>query len=222
MAKIRKKTLALWVALLLTNAFFLVVPRAGYQSVVVHHSASEISDFRSIRRDHQARGWFEIAYHFVLSNGSTDVPRSHLHPTRRYVLGIWSVATRSVRFNFTALHLCVVGNFENSAVPGDLRLALGHALAEIQSRHDIPAEKIFIHRDCSATACPGRFIDRDRLVLWARKGPSADPTVKAQHHRVLDRFHLTKGWYVVLWVLVNLLLLSTLYKGSRSASPFKP
>lgn len=222
MVKVRKRTLGLWVALLLTNALFLAVPRANYQSVVVHHSASDISDYRSIRKDHHARGWFEIAYHFVLSNGSTAIPRSHLYPTRRYFFGIWSVATRSPRFNMTALHLCVVGNFEDSAVPGDLRLALGHALAEIQARHDIPADELFIHRDCSATACPGQYIDRDRLVLWVQQSQSADPLIKAQHLRALDRFHLTKEWYVVLWVLMNLLLLWILFKMDWSVWPNKP
>ncbi|MEM1177451.1 MAG: peptidoglycan recognition family protein [Acidobacteriota bacterium] len=190
------------------NLIFLALPAGRYDAVVVHHAAAETSDYRSIRRAHHGRGWWEIGYHFVLSNGSTDIPFGHLYATRRYALGLWSVATRSPRFNLTALHLCAVGNYETAPVPGRLQGALGHALQEIMRRHRIPPERILLHRDCSASACPGQHIDRDKLVAWARAGDGVAPEIKAQHRKALDRPRLSGATYGLVWGAVNLGTLS--------------
>ncbi|MEM9555337.1 MAG: peptidoglycan recognition family protein [Acidobacteriota bacterium] len=193
-----------WLLLLALNALFLWAPWGTYQAVVVHHTASSVGDAASIRRAHWQRGWAEVAYHAVLANGSTAVPRGHLEPTWRYRLGLWSVATRSPRFNVGALHLVVVGNYEDAPMPEDLQRALGHALREIIARHRIADDAILLHRDCSATACPGRFVDRGRLVAWTRRGDEAPATVRAQHARALASPHLPPLWYCVAWLLANL------------------
>ncbi len=93
----------------LLNTLWLALPKGNYQGIVIHHSAGS-GDYRGIRRAHLARGWFEIGYHFVLSNGSTDIPEGYLWPAWRYRLGLWSVATRNWRQNRSAIHLCVVGD----------------------------------------------------------------------------------------------------------------
>ncbi|MEM9597234.1 MAG: N-acetylmuramoyl-L-alanine amidase [Acidobacteriota bacterium] len=189
---------------LVLNGLFALAPWGTYRAVVVHHSASQVADHHTIRRAHFARGWFETAYHLVLSNGSTGVPFGHLHPTLRYRLGLWSVATKSPRHNLTALHLVVVGNYEDGPMPGPLQDAVGHALGEILKRHRIPEDAVLLHRDCSATACPGRHVDRDRLVAWSRRGPSAPADLRAQHRRALGRLRLPPLGYGLAWTLANL------------------
>ena len=162
-----------------------ILPKVRYQSIVVHHTAGQVGDLESIRRQHYARGWFETAYHLVLSNGSTAVPLGHLQPTLRYRLGLWSVATRNPRANTTALHLCIVGNYEAGPLPERLEGPVGHAVRMLQRKHRIPNDKILLHRDCSQTACPGKNVTRERVVHWAQKAPSCPPEIRAQHRRTL-------------------------------------
>ena len=201
-----RRIVGLIVVLVMVNGLFVVLPRARYRAIVVHHSAGDHGDHRSIRRAHLARGWFETAYHLVLSNGSTDVPFGHLYPTWRYRLGLWSVATRSPRHNVGALHLCVVGNFDPAAPGPRLQAALGHAIRRLQARHAIPDERILLHRDCSATVCPGREITRERLVAWARASREAPAAIREQHRRAVGG-----PWSLgrlAIWSGVHLLLLA--------------
>lgn len=56
-----------------------------FDSIVVHHTASEVDNLASIRAFHvQKHGWREAGYHLILSNGSTDVPLGYLEATSRY------------------------------------------------------------------------------------------------------------------------------------------
>ena len=212
------RTCFLVLLLLAINAAFVIAPRASYRAIVIHHSASDVGDLHSIRRSHLARGWFEIGYHFVLSNGSTAVPAGHLYPTRRYKFGTWSVATSNPRFNLTALHLCVVGNFEKAPMPAQLQTATGHALRQLQERHGIGDDQIFLHRDCNATVCPGKHVDRASLIAWADRASSLSTDVQAQHRQALDRFRLSATWFNGLWLLVNLPLFSMFYRSSRRST----
>ncbi len=194
-------------ALLLFNTVFFALPRGGYQQIVIHHSAGQHGDFRTIRRSHLARGWFEIGYHFVLSNGSTEVEAGHLEPTWRYRLGIWSVATRSWRHNHSALHLCVVGNFEERVVPTSLQLSLGHAVRALQQAHHIADQQILLHRDCSPTACPGQFITAARVVDWAKQSTSSPAATQNQHRAAINSWRLSSWVYLLLWVICHGLLI---------------
>lgn len=173
-------------ALIAGNLLFLAVPGLRYRAIVVHHTASRIGDFRDVRRYHHARGWFEIAYHFVLSNGSTDVGLGHLEPTWRYRLGLWSTATRSWA-NLTALHVCIVGNYEETDFPKALEGPAGHAIRELQEKYGIPDDRILLHRDCGRTACPGKNLTRERILAWTRKASECPPEVRAQHLRAIGR-----------------------------------
>lgn len=219
MVRITFRSAGLLGLLLLLNISFIAWPRVRYGSIVVHHTASDHGDYQTVRRAHHARGWAEIAYHAVLSNGSTDVPFGHLYPTWRYRLGLWSVATRSLRFNVRALHLCVVGNFEQSAPSARMQGALGHALSELIARHGISRSRIYLHRDCSATACPGRYIDRDKLALWLDHGQAATPEIKAQHRAALGRlggrFRGSSLVFAAFWLTLNAALLLALVRHSR-------
>ena len=115
-------------------------------SIVIHHTASTVDNYESIRKAHLRRGWSDAAYHLILSNGSTEVPLGHLESTWRHRLSLFSVATRSKTCNVAGLHLAVVGNFETGEVPVELRPALAHAVTSLQRRYGIPDDRIFLHR----------------------------------------------------------------------------
>ena len=202
---------AILALLVLGNLLFLALPRADYDAIVVHHSAGRSGDFRDIRRAHRARGWFEIAYHFVLSNGSTKIGAGHLEATLRYRLGLWSTATTDWRCNLSALHLCVVGNYETEALPTALEAALGHAVGSLQQRFEIPDGQIFLHRDCNPTACPGKNITRPQLVAWAAAG-GGSAELRRQHREAIESPILTPLSYGTAWALLNLLSLFALLR----------
>lgn len=191
-----------WIAV---NVLFLVLPRVRYRAIVVHHTASQSGDFRSVRRHHLSRGWLEIAYHFVLSNGSTDIGLGHLEPTWRYRLGLWSAGTKSRRANLTALHVCIVGNYEETELPKALEGPVGHAIRALQEKHGIPDDRILLHRDCGRTACPGKNVTRERILAWTRKASDCPPEVRAQHLRAIGRA-FSGGWLLSNVLLAGLVL----------------
>lgn len=193
---------------LFANAALLSMPRGQYREIVVHHTASAHDDLASIRRAHLQRGWLEAAYHLVLSNGSAGRPLGSLEASWRYRLGLWSPATRSPRHNLRAVHLCVVGNYETADVPRSVQLALGHAVAALQERHGISNARVALHRECSATACPGRYLTRERLMAWKGESATVSPEIAADHRNALARGALAGPlWWALaaagnaLWLL---------------------
>lgn len=148
--------------LALAGAFLL--PPNRYQYLVVHHTASAKGSLAGVRRAHWARGWFDAGYHLILANGTQGVTAGTLQPSLRYRLGCHAVATRSPRHNILGLHLSVVGNYDKQPMSPAMRANLAHALTLLAERYHIPPNRILLHRDCSATACPGRFVDRTNLV----------------------------------------------------------
>ena len=182
-AKSKYKLIPLAIILALLNAaLFLLLPRYRFASIVIHHSASEVDDYQSIKAFHQKRGWQDAAYHLVLSNGSTEVPLGHLEATGRYRFLAYSLATRSPIHNVTGVHLCIVGNYSQHKLPGRLRPVLAHAIAALQDRYHIPDNKILFHRDCSQSECPGRKLRKADVLKWARTLASKCPPATARQH----------------------------------------
>ena len=212
---ILRRRVPIVITLLCLNTLCLWRPWGSYDFLVIHHSASAVGDYSDIRRVHRARGWFEIAYHLVLSNGSTDTPHGHLFPTYRYRLGLWSTATRSRRHNLRGLHLCIIGDFEKNEVPTDLGIALGHAVGELQRRHSLPDTNILLHRECSPTACPGSNITTPKIKEWVALSESLPEEIRVQHKQVLSKPRTDRGIVIAGWLALNLLLLRALMASSR-------
>lgn len=181
------KVFHLWlVTFLIALAAALYVPTNRYHYLVVHHTAADTGSLASVRRAHWARRWFDAGYHLILANGTNGVAAGTLEPSLRYRLGCHAVATRSPRHNTLGLHVSVVGNYDQHAMPAAMRANLAHALTLLAERYDIAPDKILLHRDCSATACPGRFVDRaDVVANLARDAAAIAPAVAARQRSVL-------------------------------------
>lgn len=202
-----------WLIFLLIACFCAwLLPRARYRTIVIHHTASQSDSLASIRRAHGARGWYDIGYHLVLANGQAGVPAGHLEVGARYRWGGYSVATRNKWCNVTALHLTLVGNYENAPFPRHLQPALANAVRTLCRRYGIDPANIHLHRDCSATACPGRHIDRDAIQRWLKTDPEAVPqALAAQHERALRQTLVAPlpiglsvfGLEIALWSIVR-------------------
>ena len=126
-------------------------PSAGAQktidAVVLHHRAGA-GDVQSIHRDHLARGWWGIGYHYYIRRDG----------------GIWrgrpeqwcgSHAGASNGYNSHSLGICFEGNFEREH-PTGAQLAAGRELiCDLRARH--PIREVLLHRQIAATVCPGRY-----------------------------------------------------------------
>ena len=160
-----------------------------FDALVIHHSASETDNYESIRTYHLAeRGWSDAAYHLILSNGSTgEIPFGHLEATGRFRELSRSVATRSPWYNRHAIHLCVIGDYENRAFPNALRAPLAHAVRLLQRRFGIADHDVLFHRECSPSKCPGRHLNKIELHQWLLEEAGQCPDdIRGQQSRTIQ------------------------------------
>ncbi len=219
---------------LLNGAIWALLPRYRFNAIVLHHSASWQDNYESIRNFHRARApnIRDAAYHLILSNGSTKVPLGHLEATGRYRNLSYSMATRNRSANLRALHICVIGNYDQRTVPEDLQPVIGSVLQALSRRFSIARENIRFHRDVSPSACPGRYITREKINLWIdQKAATCPPAIRAQHSKVIADFAmwpralriqaalaaLSVG-VVVLWLSISFLLNRRRFKPAAKTS----
>lgn len=128
--------------------------------IVVHCNGYPERTAKDIDRVHKARGWDGIGYHWVLEES-----------------GLWhrgrpeSVAGAGVRgLNKRAIHVCVIGDFNDQHLSHLMRFQLLSKLAELQSSYQ--KARVIGHREVNShlaprfhtrKSCPGRNIDLDEL-----------------------------------------------------------
>jgi hypothetical protein len=176
------------VIFIILAGFWLLGERLRFSAIVIHHSASAVDNYRSIAAYHlKEKGWRDAAYHLILSNGSTDIPLGFLEATNRYRYLSHSTATKNAYYNLRALHICVVGDYDQQEMPDRLKAALADVLRQLQKKYGIADERIMFHRDCSSSQCPGRFITKDRLEQWLAADTSKPDSLRNQHRQVIGR-----------------------------------
>ena len=187
--------------------------RHRYRYIVVHHTASTRDNYASIKRLHRRRlQQRDAAYHLILSNGSTSVPRGYLEATGRYRHLSYGAATRNYRYNLMGIQFCIVGDFERRTPDDDLAAAAGNALRLLMHRYHIPLSRVVLHRDVSATKCPGRHVTRRDVAHWVRDlADRCPPGVQNQQRRVVEACGFTwhtlpRRWRAILGLLDLLVL----------------
>jgi N-acetylmuramoyl-L-alanine amidase len=138
--------------------------RKSTKHLVLHCSATRPAmdvGAADIRRWHQAQGWRDIGYHYVIRrNGRVEKGRSEQ-----------SVGAHVARYNSASLGICLVGGVKQNdfTVPEDnftpeQWASLRELLAVLVRKY--PSAKVIGHRDFPGVnkACPS-FDARD----WARK-----------------------------------------------------
>ncbi len=122
--------------------------------IVLHHSATTdgrvLRDFEAIKREHLARGYRDIGYHWVIErvNGClVAIPGRSEEEVGAHCTGR----------NQDGIGVCVVGNFEREIPAADLYSFVAAKCRDIMARH--PIREIGGHRDYMATACPGKNFD---------------------------------------------------------------
>lgn len=132
--------------------------RHRIKRMTVHHSAVILGDnadapahIRSHQRSHQARGWPDLAYHFVIDrNGNVYEGRP-----------LWAVPDTATDYDPTG-HFTVMceGNFQEQRPSRAQVDALVDVLAWASERFDVAPRTISGHQDHASTACPGSRLQR--------------------------------------------------------------
>lgn len=210
------RLIPLFIVLCLLNwAAYHYLVSHRFDAVVLHHSASWQDNYHSIRNFHmkQASGIKDARYHLIMSNGRAGLPLGHLEATGRYRHLGYSLATRNRLYNLKAVHVCVIGNYDQRPVPGEMQPAIGHALKTISEKYQIPVDRIVFHRDVGKTVCPGRYITRQKVQNWINSASNKlAPEVKIQQRAVIDHAGYSL-WtlpriFVVVMVLVSMIVLA--------------
>jgi GT2 family glycosyltransferase len=117
--------------------------------IVIHHSATdELCSVTKIRQAHLDRGWDDIGYHWLIDQQGFLHKGRPDHIPGAHVLG----------FNERSLGICVIGNFDLSAISDAAFETLGNFLCILCVKYAIPVENIIGHNDApnaSSTDCPG-------------------------------------------------------------------
>lgn len=136
------------------------VPTAAarpWKWIVIHHSATPVGGAARFNKEHVAKGWDELGYHFVIGNG-TDTGNGVIEVGSRWIKQKQGAHCKTAdnRFNDFGIGICLVGNFDQGR-PSEAQLrSLAKLVAYLQQAYRVPAKEIIGHGDAKATECPGR------------------------------------------------------------------
>ena len=134
--------------------------RGPLRALVLHHTAiadgsldsgrleAEATYMRRLEKLHLKRGWWAIGYHFVIM------------PSGRVLAGRpdWALGAHAEGHNRGTIGVALAGNFDRCRpAPAALR-SLEVLRASLDPNGD--AVPLLAHGDLSATACPGRFLNK--------------------------------------------------------------
>lgn len=144
--------------------------------IMVHHSLTADGDtvsWPAIRRFHvETNGWRDIGYHY----GLELVPDPGKPGAHSYEVLVGrpeseqAAACPQGGMNVSAIHVCVVGNFDTLAPSTEqLRVLAERIVRPLMVRYGIPAEHIVGHHDYNpAKSCPGLLFDLNKLREMVR------------------------------------------------------
>lgn len=136
-----------------------------WRYIVVHHSSTETGNSASFDATHRGRGWDELGYHFVVTNGQGSAD-GLVEVGGRWTKQKWGAHTGGTpnnEYNDYGIGVCLVGDFM-TRMPSDRQLASLDTLVRfLMARYGIGPGAVLGHRDAPSakTGCPG-----DRLHEW--------------------------------------------------------
>ena len=143
---------------------------ARWRYIIIHHTASDIGNMDYYRKQHvEKRGWPDIAYHFLINNGSYDTGIGQVETSTLWTRRDINYSTQLSYINYFAIAVALVGNFENHP-PHHIQMeALIQHVTELARRYDIPPQRIVGHREIWGTACPGKHLRLKEIRAAVRR-----------------------------------------------------
>ena len=136
----------------------------AWRYIVIHHSASESGNAALFDREHRARGWDELGYHFVIGNG-TGSGDGQIEVGPRWIKQKYGAHAKTAdeRYNQYGIGICLVGNFDLGPPDRAQMQASATLVAYLMKTYNIRPENVIGHRDTKATDCPGKFCSVDAI-----------------------------------------------------------
>jgi hypothetical protein len=148
-----------------------IAPARPWRWIVIHHSASPSGSMAVFDKEHKAKGWDGVGYHFVIGNG-TNSGDGQIEVTPRWPIQKWGAHAKTAdnRFNEYGIGICLVGNFDiERPTPAQMR-SLSRLVAYLSHTYHISASNVLGHGETKATHCPGRYVN----ISAVRQMASAD------------------------------------------------
>lgn len=132
-----------------------------WRYIVLHHSATPSGNAAEFDAMHRNRGWDELGYHFVITNGNGG-PDGRVEVGSRWRKqkhGAHTGGTPDNEYNEHGIGICLVGDFTYQ-LPTPAQLQAVTELTEyLAERYNIPPGNILAHKDApnQHTECCGRM-----------------------------------------------------------------
>ncbi|MBN1554765.1 MAG: N-acetylmuramoyl-L-alanine amidase [Phycisphaerae bacterium] len=132
-----------------------------WRYIVMHHSATTSGNASRFDQLHRQKGWDELGYHFVITNGNGG-PDGQVQVGSRWRKqkhGAHTGNTPGNEYNEHGIGICLVGNFMNSN-PTAAQLRSVTELTEfLVERNNVSPVNIIAHKDApnQHTECCGRI-----------------------------------------------------------------
>jgi N-acetyl-anhydromuramyl-L-alanine amidase AmpD len=138
--------------------------------IVLHHSATVTGDLETFRADHLRRGWSDVGYHFVVRTAPAG--SAILEISRRWKLQKWGAHAGNVLMNERGIGICVVGDFSRptQTLTRQQAILLNEVIASLQGSFRISDQHVLLHREITATFCPGVFFPGSLIDSLRRRG----------------------------------------------------
>ena len=142
--------------------------------IIIHCSDSQGGDAEAIRGWHIARGWADIGYHYVITNGRRGPGGKTYDQADDGIVEVGrslSIDGAHVRgHNKRSVGICLIGTGAGLFTPQQT-LACIRLLADLQVRFAIGRDQVFGHRDLDGgKTCPG-FNVYDFVAMIERATP---------------------------------------------------
>ncbi|HOD80668.1 MAG: N-acetylmuramoyl-L-alanine amidase [Planctomycetes bacterium ADurb.Bin126] len=137
-------------------------PASGYRQwkyIVIHHSATEEGSAAVFDRAHRRRGWDELGYHFVITNGQGGADGA-VEVGSRWLCQKWGSHTGGTPdndYNNRGIGICLVGDWSVKLPTSAQVASLRRLVIYLARTYHISLHDVIGHRDApgAKTACPG-------------------------------------------------------------------
>jgi N-acetylmuramoyl-L-alanine amidase len=134
--------------------------------IIVHHTATDEGDARSIDRAHLQRGfWNGIGYDFVIDNGTMGKGDGVIEMSPRWLRQEDGAHCKADDMNRRGIGIALVGNFDLERPSRYQMQSLAYLIFILRHYYDISASHVMVHGQVpgARTACPGRLFPMDLL-----------------------------------------------------------
>ena len=140
-----------------------------WETIVLHHSATEGATVEAIdaahrqRTDANGQPWLGIGYHFVVGDGR-GLADGVIEPTFRWRDQLHGAHAGDRAHNDSGIGICLVGNFDEYPPTPRQLAATKKLIADLRATYDIDAAGVLVHRELSATNCPGKYFALNEFI----------------------------------------------------------